>query len=403
MIYGLWEDAEMTVQNATAVFTENTGILQSDIDDCRKLIGQPLRIKPHNLEASIDTVRNYAHGIGDDNPLWCDEDYAKKSIHGGIVGSPTFYYAIFSAGVTPGFDGLQGFFGTGRWEVNRLPLRGERIIPEARLLDVYEREGARANKMVVQEGEAVYRTPEGEVLATYRCQALRTPRPSAGGGLNYQPRQTHQYSPEEFAEIEKQILTYTRRGGTPLYFDDVKIGDGAPVLVKGPLTHQAIIAYYGGNLPFGYFSTNIHWKVRHAAINNPELIPNNRSMGWLRELTWPGLGHMDSTTAAAAGMPGVYDNGWNRVGWSGQLLTDWIGDHGHVKMLEVRLRRPNLVGDTVWLNAKVTAKEVKGDVGSVSVEIEAKNQLGEVSLTGKGEVLLPLRAGAAPVHAHLRR
>ena len=388
----------MSVQEADAVFSENTGIELSDIEDCRALIGQPLRILQHNREATIDTIRNYAHGIGDDNPLWCDEDYAAKSVHGTVVGPPSFYYSIFSAGVTPGFDGLQGFFGTGRWEVNRLPRRGERIIPEARLLDVFEKAGSNSKRMVVQEGEATYHTPDGELLARYWTQALRVPRPSRGGGLNYAPRAQHVYTSEEFADIERQIIGYQRRGGTPLYWDDVTVGDKVPVLVKGPLTHQAIIAYYAGNLPLGYFSTNIHWKIRHAAHHAPETIPNNRSLGWLREMNWPGLGHMDSTTAAAAGMPGVYDNGWNRVGWSGQLLTDWIGDHGHVRMYEVRLRRPNLVGDTLWLTGTVTEKAEHGPHGLVKVEIEAKNQLGDTSLTGKGEVLLPLRPGAAPVH-----
>ncbi len=78
--------------DTSVVFSENTEILQSDIEECRKLIGQPLRIMQHNREATLDTIRNYAHGIGDDNPLWCDEEYAAKSVHGGVVGPPTFYY-----------------------------------------------------------------------------------------------------------------------------------------------------------------------------------------------------------------------------------------------------------------------------------------------------------------------
>lgn len=38
--------------------------------------GTPIRIELWNHEASRDSIRHYAWGIGDDNPLYCDPDYA---------------------------------------------------------------------------------------------------------------------------------------------------------------------------------------------------------------------------------------------------------------------------------------------------------------------------------------
>ena len=35
--------------------------------------------EPWCHEATRDNIRHYAHGIGDDNPLWCDPDYAAKT------------------------------------------------------------------------------------------------------------------------------------------------------------------------------------------------------------------------------------------------------------------------------------------------------------------------------------
>ena len=32
-----------------------------------------------NEEATRDGIRHYAYGFGDDNPLWCDPDYAATS------------------------------------------------------------------------------------------------------------------------------------------------------------------------------------------------------------------------------------------------------------------------------------------------------------------------------------
>ena len=63
---------------ASTNFRYSTGIRDEDIAEVRAMIGQPLRIPQWNLEASIDTIRHYAFGLGDDNPLWCDEDYASR-------------------------------------------------------------------------------------------------------------------------------------------------------------------------------------------------------------------------------------------------------------------------------------------------------------------------------------
>lgn len=375
----------------TDVFESKGGIDPAEVERVRAMIGQPLRIEQYNHEATYDTIRHYAHGLGDDNPLWCNEDYAAKGPYGTIVAPPTFFYSVFAPGVTPGFDAAQVLFGTARWEVARLARRGERIKATAKLVDMYEVPGRRAKRMLVQVGETTYATPEGEVLARYISKAMRVTRADQEGGLRYEPRATHVYTAEEKERIETEVLAQRRRGATPLYFEDVAEGDTLPTRVKGPLGIATLIAYYAGNLASGYRAAEMQWRVRHAARTAPDTVPNNRPAGWLREATWPGEGHMDSRVARAVGMPGVYDNGWMRLGWMGQVVTDWIGDHGMMKMLEIRANLPNLVGDTLWCKGKVLRKLVRDGQGIVEVELAAENQLGELSCNGRAEVLLPRR------------
>jgi acyl dehydratase len=38
-----------------------------------------------NETASKDAIRHFANGLGDPNPLWRDEDYAKNSHYGGLI------------------------------------------------------------------------------------------------------------------------------------------------------------------------------------------------------------------------------------------------------------------------------------------------------------------------------
>src|SRR5207247_7728936 len=77
---------------ATARFPK---ITEQGLDDLRRRIGVKITdtLEPWCHEATRDAIRHYAHGIGDDNPLWCDPDYAARTRWGGIVAPPSFLFA----------------------------------------------------------------------------------------------------------------------------------------------------------------------------------------------------------------------------------------------------------------------------------------------------------------------
>ena len=56
-------------------------ITDDAVDSLRRLIGVPIvdTVEPWCYEATRDNIRHYAHGIGDDNPLWCDPAYAAQA------------------------------------------------------------------------------------------------------------------------------------------------------------------------------------------------------------------------------------------------------------------------------------------------------------------------------------
>ena len=69
-------------------------ITEAGLDELRERIGVMITntAEPWCHEATRDNIRHYAHGIGDDNPLWCDPDYAVKSVLGGLVALPSFLF-----------------------------------------------------------------------------------------------------------------------------------------------------------------------------------------------------------------------------------------------------------------------------------------------------------------------
>jgi acyl dehydratase len=381
----------MSTDDLTEVFSTNSDITQADIEEARALIGTELRVpEPFNTEATADAIRHYAYGIGDDNPLWCDPEYAARSRYGGIVAPPTFPYSVFPAGVGPGFGGLQAFQGGGRWELIR-PIRvGEGIKPSARLLEVRDLQGRRSGRLIMEIGLAEYRTPEGELVATNMSRTFRKPRPGFDNAMRTTPAEPYQPSEEELEEIENRIISYVRRGDEPRYWDDTNVGESMEERVKGPLRLYDIIGFSIGigNVAGG----DIGVKNRHRAIAFPDQAPTTRPHAWWIERVWPGQGHMDPEVAKAVGIPTIYDVGWLRTAWMGQFVTDWIGDYAELKVLDIKLRLPNVRGDVLRLNGAVIRRYLDEEGRHlVDLTISAHRQDGEVSCDGSATVLLPAR------------
>ena len=108
-------------------------------------------------------------------------------------------------------------------------------------------------------------------------------------------------------------------------------------------------------------------------------------------------------------MPAAYDYGPERISWLGHLMTNWIGDDGFLRRLNVQVRRHNIIGDLTTCNGRVTAKWVEpGGTGGVppttaagaaterahlvECEVWGDNQRGERTCLGMAVAELPSRA-----------
>ena len=138
-----------------------------------------------------------------------------------------------------------------------------------------------------------------------------------------------------------------------VYFEDVKVGDELPPLVKGPIQQIQLTRYAGASGDF-----------------NPI--------------------HQDDEFAKAAGMGGVFAHGMLSMGFVGQLVTDWAGA-GQVRKLGVRFAGLVRLKDTITCRGRVLAKSSKDDVNLVDLEVWAENQKGDKVVTGKATVALPTR------------
>lgn len=131
----------------------------------------------------IGAVRKFAEAIGDPNPIYRDEQAARRSRYGGIVAPPTFLRSMEAgpAGVEfpiP-YSGLLD--GGSEWEYFEPVRLGDKITVTSRIVDVKQRTG-RLGKMLFTIHETRYVSQLDAVVAIQRNTLIHYEPPSEPEG-----------------------------------------------------------------------------------------------------------------------------------------------------------------------------------------------------------------------------
>ena len=133
---------------------------------------------------------------------------------------------------------------------------------------------------------------------------------------------------------------------------EMEVGDMLPAVVKDPVTKVQLVRYAGASGDF-----------------NPL--------------------HTDDAAARKAGLKGVIAQGLLIMGFVGQAITRWVSGRD-LKRLQVRFKGMTFPGDTISVSATVAEKSVEGENLRILCHTEAKDQKGEIKLSGQFEVLHPM-------------
>ncbi|MDP6706344.1 MAG: MaoC family dehydratase N-terminal domain-containing protein [Alphaproteobacteria bacterium] len=347
-------------------------------------------LEPWCHEATRDAIRHYAHGIGDDNPLWCDPDYAAGSRFGTIVAPPSFLFAgsRVLSGYVGGLPGVHAMWAGADITWHKEIRRNDEIRTEAWLQDLIERQTRFAGRAVQQIYHVDFYNQRDELLAEAESWCFRTDRDFAREeGTKYtetKAEPAHRYSEAELEEIYRHYADEEVRGPEPRYFEDVAVGDELPTMVKGPMTVTGFIAYAQGWGGLYIRANKLAWqqvaKHRGLGIANRFGIPD-----------CPERVHWEHEFATEVGAPGAYDYGPERCSWMTHHLTNWIGDGGHLRHSKTEIRRHNPEGDTLFITGRVTGKTQTEGRNAVDIAHEGRNQNGELSIRGSATVWLPSR------------
>jgi acyl dehydratase len=138
-------------------------------------------------------------------------------------------------------------------------------------------------------------------------------------------------------------------GEQKLFFDDVTVGDEAPVITH-TLTRTDLVKYAGASGDF-----------------NPM--------------------HHDELLAKAAGQPSVFGHGMFSMGLLGSALTDYVGI-GNVTRYSVRFARQTWPDEVLSSKIVVTAKREDGGQKLVDLAVSLANADGENKVIGEATAVL---------------
>jgi acyl dehydratase len=131
-------------------------------------------LAPVVLEVEKGAARRFAQAVGDPNPLYTDEEYARKTRHGGIICPPGFFG--WPAGEEVGAERILSILGrpfqnvlnAGNESEFYRPIRpGDVLVSSTKLADIYEKKGGAGNLLFVVL-ETTYRNQADQVVAMMR-------------------------------------------------------------------------------------------------------------------------------------------------------------------------------------------------------------------------------------------
>jgi len=364
-------------------------ITEEGLNDLRKRIGVKIEntVEPWNYEATRDAIRHYAHGIGDNNPLWCDPEYAKNTKFGDVIALPSFMFTTsrIISGYCGGLSGVHAMWAGADWNWHKPIKRNDTIRTEAYLKDLIEHQTRFAGRAFQQIYHVDFYNQEGDLVADADSWVFRTDRDEARErGTKYTEvrGKVVPFTDEQLAEWGKLYDEEVIRGATPRYWEDVSEGEALPKMMKGPMTVTGFICYAQG---WG----GLYIRANKLAYEMQKKHPGTGIKNRFNVPDCPERVHWDEDFALEVGAPGAYDYGPERCSWLTHHATNWMGDDGFLRKSKCEIRRHNPDGDVIFIEGEVTRKWVEDGKHLVEIKQVAKTHRDELSAQGYSVVELP--------------
>lgn len=324
--------------------------------EAKKWIGRETPIKWGRYPVELEPIRRWCRMVDCTNPLYLDEEYARKTMWGGIICPPLLIpmftgadshqdwpprQNIVETDITPPTPGEKSVGVNRQYEFFKVVRTGDRLASKRRLADV-------SIRPIKFDKEAFWITTEVtcfnqhmDIVATMRRTSVKYRLPEV---KEKTPPEQKSAAPNQAGKIAAQ-----QKG---ICFKDIKEGEEIP----------------------GY-SLRLDPLRFHLQTSGTQFF---------------GLMHLDEDYARGMGLPHIFlDAGFTQAALS-RVITDWMGTEGWLAKFDMQMKRMNFLGDTLNIRASVLRKYEKDGRGYVECNVWAENQRDGISTPGKATFTLPL-------------
>jgi acyl dehydratase len=337
--------------------------------------------------ASKDLVLNNAIGIGDRNPLWRDENYAKHTRWGGIIAPPLFPYVIYYSGPMTGFNIPASLGSKGRgpfgpkWEFfkpihvgDSFRVRGGKSFIE----DKTSPDGTGPRTFLISNGKEFINQNNELVCINFFRELIVILPPGEKEPEHHEKQPEYVYSKEELSFIDQIYAEEEIRGANPRYWEDVNEGDDLKPTVTGPVTIWDQVVEIAGR---GVLVSNVN-EMRRKTPQSVMVDPATGVFHNRAEL------HISERISQLRGHPQVNIGRDFTEESLCRLVTNWMGDDAFLTMFDSTQGVMIPMGDTFFCKGKVSGKRIENGAHLIDLELHAETIRGITAISGTATVRL---------------
>ena len=163
-------------------------ITDAAVDQLKAKLGEKRPVTdPFNETAGKDAIRHFVHGIGDSNPLFTDEDYARSTGYGGLIAPPCFLFSMIGWNYPRGLPGVHGMWAGAEFDC-ALPIRVDDRITAVVYLSKVEELSVKPGEPIVTTTSGSSRLREDKVDSSLAVEQVRRSVPRLRDGFVVVPR-----------------------------------------------------------------------------------------------------------------------------------------------------------------------------------------------------------------------
>ena len=314
---------------------------------------------PARTEATKDSIILSAKWGDPWNPLWTDEEYAKKTRWGGLVAMPLYTDRVDIFSYWPTIDPAGGFIDHnlygGTWTDLKQVRPGDTFTvyqhkPE--MIDISSVEGDDEPRTFgfVERFSDVY-NQNGELVSRHKHILDIIIQPEAKQAVaDALPFEDHIYTPEELEYIDRIIANEEIRGAEIRYWEDVQVGEELRPISIGPTTAMDMMAFYASHEEIPVAPMRVfREKEKDGLMVDPVTHVSHYAAEW----------HILTQQARILGNPRAFHFGDSARTQMVRCVTNWMGDDAEVVAVDYRHVTRTPIGDCQVGHGRVVDKYVQ--------------------------------------------